>query len=283
MLRPIHAAMIWAPALAILALFSLAGCSDGGGRSNEAIGQATQPLSVFATSCGASFGNPDGPEPCTVTITQVDDNNITYAISQPVVDHEAVDYPMITFQPGDRIQIEAGGCVQTGGVGLTWKRYVDPRGHNAGEFYFGKITIPGVTQLQDVAFRDLPAGATFVVADLSSNTCKLPATFPLRLGYPDDEPDDNGYYRHDDGNEDQCAGPDGGPAHILLRVEHGIPWPWPESQDFDLVPACLDDQFLFLNARWGWETPGQVVEYDPDHFQAFHATTYYPPPGSSLL
>src|SRR5438067_1198010 len=134
MLRLIRAAGLSVWAMTVFPLALLEGCSDRGGASQESTGRATEPLSVVTTSCGASFGNPDGPpDPCTVTITQVADNIITYEISQPVVDHEAVDYPMITFQPGDRIHIEAGGCAQTGGIGSTWKRYVDPRGSHAGE------------------------------------------------------------------------------------------------------------------------------------------------------
>ena len=53
-------------------------------------------------------------------------------------------YTTVRFQPGDGITIQAGGCVQTGGHGATWKRYVDPRAPDAPTLYYGTIWIPGV-------------------------------------------------------------------------------------------------------------------------------------------
>jgi hypothetical protein len=42
-------------------------------------------------------------------------------ITEPTVTQSEQFYP-IQFQAGDQVAISAGGCVQTGGSGLTWKR-----------------------------------------------------------------------------------------------------------------------------------------------------------------
>jgi hypothetical protein len=66
-------------------------------------------------------------------------------IRQPVVTAPVHEYPDILFQAGDRIFLDAGGCVQTGGAGKTWKRYVDPSGEAADRLYHGLVFVPGVT------------------------------------------------------------------------------------------------------------------------------------------
>jgi hypothetical protein len=52
--------------------------------------------------------------------------SITWRIDRPNVMQHQTGYPQITFKPGDSVAVDAGGCVQTGGMGSTWKRYVDP-------------------------------------------------------------------------------------------------------------------------------------------------------------
>src|SRR6266480_2853969 len=69
----------------------------------------------------------------------VSGNTETWSITQPNVKQHITQYPQIRFQPGDRISIKASGCVQTGGVGRTWKDYVNPRGPNADHLYHGLI------------------------------------------------------------------------------------------------------------------------------------------------
>src|ERR1051325_158363 len=75
---------------------------------------------------------------------EVKGNKESWRIRQPNVRQFLTPYPQIRFQPGDRITIEAGGCVQTGGIGKTWKQYVNPKGPNAVQLYHGLIWIPGV-------------------------------------------------------------------------------------------------------------------------------------------
>src|SRR5712671_2588466 len=68
------------------------------------------------------------------SLPQGDDGKITHTvngrteiwqIAQPNVKRPMTSYPQIRFQPGDSVTIVAGGCVQTGGSGLTWKLYVN--------------------------------------------------------------------------------------------------------------------------------------------------------------
>ncbi|HEY2409412.1 MAG TPA: hypothetical protein VGI10_25575, partial [Polyangiaceae bacterium] len=236
--------------------------NPGGGEAVGTIAQAVVTTDVIP--CGASSRG----EPCTLTITHNDDNSVDYAIEQPVVNISAQDFPEVKFQPGDQIFVDAGGCVQTGGVGSTWKRYVDPSGSHSDEFYFGLITIPGATfQSRISGVQDTTVSIPQFASDTpASQGCIYPASAHLRLGYPDDEYDDNGYYNHDNGSEDQCDGV--GSAFVHLHVTHGTPGPWPAGPDFDIVPACIDDNYIFLNSRWGWQVPGKVTPYNVDAIQS---------------
>jgi hypothetical protein len=134
----------------------------------------------------------------------------TCRIDQPEVRRPITDYPMITFRPGDLVRIQAGGCVQTGGRGRTWKQYVDPSGDNADRLYHGLILIPGMRGLRRIK-------------DVVGQTYQVPATLApgiplhLRLGYEDDNYEDNGYYGHDDGTGDQCKNV--GAAWIRLEIQ----------------------------------------------------------------
>ena len=150
----------------------------------------------------------------------------TYTISPPIVNRKDVIYdghnaaPVIQFRSGDRVEIDARGCVQTGGNGLTWKRYVNPEGKESDKFYFGQILIPGQTNV--TAFRDLQGGVqnptqpdawTFNFTVASNITDQQSY---LHLSYTDDHYGDNGYYSHDNGNNDQCKNV--GPAIVIIKV-----------------------------------------------------------------
>ena len=52
----------------------------------------------------------------------------TCTIDQPVITQHETVYPAVQFAPGDIVDVHADGCVQTGGWGDTWKRYVNPVG-----------------------------------------------------------------------------------------------------------------------------------------------------------
>jgi hypothetical protein len=140
---------------------------------------------------------------------------------------------VIRFQTGDKVTIEAGGGVQTGGHGTTWKRYVNPIGDNHDKMYYGTIYIPGITTGGLTPIRDLvgPYGEGKYDSQ-KPDQCTLHLTIPdisslpesaryLRLGYVDDNYTDNGYWGHDDGDEDQCKGV--GPAYVKITIEHAAP------------------------------------------------------------
>jgi hypothetical protein len=193
------------------------------------------------------------------------------------------------FQPGDQVTITAGGCVQTGGSGSTWKRYVNPTGDDSGpgngkSLYYGTVTIPGAffgAQAQPV--EGVPIGAVagasgtqpvlISIPNLPSSAVSpfaLSSPIQLVLGYRD-EPDaynDDGYNDHDAGNNDQCAyNRDGGPAYLIIKIHHVInfdgsstsPMPSVPAAPFDLVPHGFDSNFLFLNPTWGWQVGNAPV------------------------
>ncbi len=152
-------------------------------------------------------------------ITKEEDTSsqTVWRISQPNVKQAVTHYPQIKFLPGDSISIDAGGCVQTGGAGRTWKRYVNPSGSNSDRLYHGKISIPGITNGM-VRIKDCPA---FHVAKQIPSP--LPGNVPasslfLQLGYEDDGYGDNGYYSHDDGTEDQCKNSVN--AFVIISIGH---------------------------------------------------------------
>ena len=103
--------------------------------------------------------------------------------------------------PGDTVAITAGGCVQSGGHGSTWHRYVNPSGGNTDRFYKGLITIPFATGVLDPI-------AKYVGTTVTVSAGATPGSH-LQLGFTDDNYSDNGYYSHDDGPNDQCKGSDG--------------------------------------------------------------------------
>src|SRR6266849_3205663 len=181
-------------------------------------------------------------------------------IDQPVVTRKETAYPQIQFAPNDIVQVNADGCVQTGGHFDTWKRYVNPTGDGTNDKYHGLIRIPTAK----------PAGSGLVriekfIGKLQTVTGQgVPASqLVLWLGYEDDDYSDNGYYSHDDGNDDQCkmSGPnDGGPAHVTITICRGVECGTPTSRfDFDVLSGVADSNGLPSNPLWSWQqrNPGQ--------------------------
>jgi hypothetical protein len=174
-------------------------------------------------------------------------------IDQPnVTQHETV-YPAVQFAPGDVIDILVDGCVQTGGSGDTWKRYVNPTGVGVDHLYHGLIRIPSA----------VPAGSGLVrVETLIGHPQKVTGTgfaasqLVLSLGYEDDNYSDNGYYSHDDGNEDQCKNDlgHGGPAQISVYIYRGVTAPPFGSRfDFDVLSSAVDPNLIPYNPHWSWQ------------------------------
>src|SRR5262249_25052390 len=154
-----------------------------------------------STSCGMnSASNGDA---CTITST--DPTHLR--IDQPFVAGPSFEYHSIVFQPGDEITLTAGGCVQTGGIGSTWKRFVDPTGSNSGfpgGLYWGWVTIPGAFFADDplrpvthVPFLEFASGLkhSFIIPKLDQAT-DIAQPMDLIIGYTDDNYDDNSYSNH---------------------------------------------------------------------------------------
>src|ERR1700722_3130188 len=183
-----------------------------------------------------------------------------FTVDQPNVTQLSTDFPQITYNNGDSIAIRAGGCVQTGGLGQTWKSYVDPQGANANPLYMGLINIPGVTQGL-VPLLGLNNSKQLVGQSLPP-TITAPDRY-ITLGYKDDQYNDNGYSNHDDGNPTQCAGI--GPAWVELSIitpavatAEPLWVPTSASKPFDLVwnPDNLDGNGLPINPPWYPQTLG---------------------------
>ena len=132
-------------------------------------------------------------------------------IDQPPVDRRVTEIPAIRFQPGDRVTIDAGGCVSTGSLPLNWKRYVDPESLDPQRWFHGRIWIPGATPglVRLAGWMGKP-----LLVRPGADTEQL----FLRLGYEDDGTwYNNGYADPDPGVNNQCAGL--GPAWVELRIE----------------------------------------------------------------
>jgi len=201
-----------------------------------------------------------------VTVTHPGPGVDVFRIDRPDPTRSSTEYPSVTFQPGDTVLIQAGGCVQSGGAGNTWHRYVNPTGGNTGKLYHGLITIPFATGVLERIDR-------YENQQVHIDPNAPPGRLHLQLGFEDDNYGDNGYYSHDDGPDDQCKGPDGGPAWVLLTVTHNqgaATPPAASGHDWDLELSGFDDNGLPLNPRWasqinhpsvnnGWPDPSECT------------------------
>ncbi len=133
----------------------------------------------------------------------------TVRIDTPFVNAPSHEYKNVKFERGDIVEIDAGGCVQTGGHGRTWKRYVDPQGADSDRLYHGLVLIPGAMAA--------PKRIKDIIGTKLTVTSDPPSDHPfLQLGYEDDNYDDNGYWGHDNGTDDQCK--DIGNAYVLVTI-----------------------------------------------------------------
>jgi hypothetical protein len=190
-----------------------------------------------------------------VRVTHPSANVEIVSIGQPNVKQAVTEYTSITFAPGDAVMVTADGCVQTGGSGETWKRYVNPSGDNSDHEYYGEIWIPGAT------------GVLVPIAGIANRTWTVPngttnAGEFLRLGYVDDNYSDNGYYSHDNGTENQCAGSDGGPASVTLTITHNaVPPTFKPIAPWDLYWTEVDENAIPFDALWGQQVDNKVEPF----------------------
>ncbi|NOU34435.1 MAG: hypothetical protein HOO96_41610 [Polyangiaceae bacterium] len=161
----------------------------------------------------------------------VGSNTVQCRIDEPIVNASDHVYGAVQLRPGDKVTVAAGGCVQTGGRGRTWKRYVDPSGPNSDHRYFGLLGVP-MTGIQMRVRDAMKSGFTVPKqcgAGGSGPQCLVrsadPAELFLSLGYADDDFGDNGYYSHDDGTEDQCRGSQNAWVELTIRHDPTVVWP----------------------------------------------------------
>jgi hypothetical protein len=121
-------------------------------------------------------------------------------------------YDQASITAGDTILVSAGGCVKTGGHGLTWKRYVDPQGPNSDRLHDGLIGLPGLAVMRIQDFFNEYRGRYVAPQSPGGYVDKL------YLSYEDDGPSDNGYSSHDNGTGNQCLSV--GNAWFNLTIVH---------------------------------------------------------------
>jgi hypothetical protein len=168
-------------------------------------------------------------------------------INEPKVTQHESEYPKIVFAPHDIVDVSADGCVQTGGLGDTWKRYVNPIGPG---LYHGLIRIPTEQTTKGALVRIRTAIGTHLHV---TGTGVAESQLFLHLGYEDDDYSDNGYYSHDDGTDDQCKtdtarGIDGGPAHVTITIYRGVVRQSIAIRFRRVVMTCRSQQFTCKSA-----------------------------------
>jgi hypothetical protein len=226
-----------------------------------------------------------------ISLSETDDTSaktIRWHIDHPNVSKARTKYSGIVFHQGDDIKVDAGGCVRTNGgtEGQRWKQYVNPYINPQQEsrpslpnlydaVYAGGLEIADErdsTTLRNEPFDvalplQLPGG--FTVPGTGSTT--YPKQFVLSLLYYDDTFNENGYYAHDDGTNQQCK--NDGPAWVgvtIVRPQEPIPYSqFEQGKNFDLVwrmdDKGIDGNGLPLNPLWSYQIqhPGQVPDYKP--------------------
>jgi|GEM_PF-3403114 len=181
-----------------------------------------------------------------------------WSIANPNVSTSAeVAYSPIQFKQFDVVSIAAGGCVQRGGSGFSWNRYVNPMDGLAGSdsLHYGSFRIPGITGDQRL-LAPLRTGAIVIRSQpVEGGT--------LRLRYRDDGHGDNGYYGHDWGYYEQCR--DLGNAWLVITIKRRCA-DAPEAlcaspAPMDLVSSQSDPNNLLLNPKWGWQVETGVSPF----------------------
>ena len=210
-----------------------------------------QPYGTFASPPQ----EPDGK----VTHT-VSGNTETWRIDEPNVKKPIIEFQQIRFQPGDQVRVTAGGCVQTGGHGKTWKRYLDPL-PESDQLYHGMILIPGA--IGQLPANDLSRFARILIERGHTFTVKAitePRKQHLWLGYEDDGYGDNGYWGQDEGTQGQCRIGNGWVEHafVVITITHGGTPPTGNVAPFDISVNTItpnnpqvDDNLILFNPMWG--------------------------------
>jgi hypothetical protein len=199
----------------------------------------------YSAGCVNPTPSPNADETITCSLWRA--NTEVWRINQPFVKQKQTTYSDITFVNGDLVSVFAGGCVQSGGSGLTWKRYVRPvaRDQSEDNHYFGQISIPGFGSLRRIRDAVLAGG----IAITSGN-----GPTALTLGYVDDGYGDNGYWGRDDGLWEQCR--DLTNAFVVIVIQHGCATSSSAScihgRAVDKVVTSRDPNGFPINPQWVW-------------------------------
>lgn len=214
----------------------------------------------------------------------VNGNVETWRIDEPNVKKSIIEFQQIRFQPGDQVRVTGGGCVQTGGSGKTWKRYVDPL-PESDQLYHGMILIPGA--IGQLPADDLSRFARILIEKGTTFTVK-PITEPrkqhLWLGYEDDNYSDNGYWGQDEGTQGQCRIGNSWVEHafVVVTITHGGTPPPPSNiAPYDLLAnnvtannPQVDDNWILFNPMWGRQITNREL---PDSSQCGGGSPYSSP------
>lgn len=207
------------------------------------------PLPTGATACASGPAGVVGGVACYVS--PLTPNADIWTINEPRVNTSERDYQQIHVTSGDLVSVFAGGCVQTGGSGLTWKRYVVPitggLTHDEDHLYYGSIAIDGAIPQQRL--KNAMTHGAFEVLSASTNSF-------VRLFYSDNGYSDNGYSGRDNGTFYQCDRlPE---AFVVLAIQHGCvgrsaaAGPCFRGLALDLTANGQDANGLANNPTWTW-------------------------------
>lgn len=201
---------------------------------------------VTAADCQMPQAPTNGTE--TISCTSPRPNTEVWRIDRPNISQRQTIYSVIRFKKGDLVSVFAGGCAQTGGFGLTWKRYANPMspGRDDDNQYYGLINVPGFGALRHIRDAILQGGIP-ILAEPGDDAA-------LTLGYADDGYDDNGYWGHDDGWWQQCNDlPD---AWAVIAIQHDCAASTaPEcirGRALDIVADSQDENGFPINPDWVW-------------------------------
>lgn len=186
--------------------------------------------------------------------------SVTTNLTTPIATTDPRDYPRIDkpslerlhtysshkFQPGDRIVVDAGGCVHTV---LGWRPFVQPltpsitnttEARELSRRFYGTIWIPGATP------------GPIPIASVLGRTLTVPTAFAapnepiLRIGYADFED----HYALDDYNGPLPGGECTETAWVKIRLGQASETS-PEA--LDLTWTAFDDNWIPDTPLWWWQ------------------------------
>jgi len=211
---------------------------------------------VVSSATVADAGKPGPPEQVSQTVNT--SARAVWRIDRPRITQPETRYPQITFKPGDRVTISAGGCARRGG-------YPPPNGPavpylHGDNIYMGTIYIPGIVPGAVKGKIEQYVGAHDIPWTMTSSD------WALRLGYEDNAFGDNNYNDIDDIDAGPCKGL--GYAYVQIEIDHGAAAKDATgtplaSKPMDLIWSAVDDNGLPLDPEWKFEKDNGGSHPDP--------------------